>query len=452
VILALLLAAGAAVASDVGTFASSTWYETIEDPDRGTVWFQIHYPAVSDDFGADADPSAGPFPLVAFMHGYLGQAWMYQSLCDAVASMGFVVVNLDTQTGAWMDPYALADDAQAALEWAEARSAERDHWLYGMVSDAPWTAMGHSMGGIALASLVDQEPRVQVAVGFAPYRDADYVWDAYTAYGGAALLIGGSEDETSTPDIVSGWLDDVDAPSRGLYASVRGAGHQAVTDIELEPEELSDAEQLSVSIDLAAAFLRAERFGEEQAYDTLVCSPPFPYDALRARGTAPATAALALDEASLRLSIVGAAGDTAVVYGGTGPGRGSTPDGVVGLAEPVELARVALPEGVACAELALPEELAGRAWLQTVHVRGDERVYGSILDVFDTGGTSPTGGDSGDTGQDDSAAPSDPSDDASAAGADEGCGCATGRGGPLPVEAWLGAALVMVTGLSWRRA
>lgn len=227
--------------------------------------------------------------------------------------MGYVVVNMDTETHAWMDPYALADYTQTALEWVEARSAEPDHWLRGMAADAPWTVMGHSMGGIAMASLVDQSERVDVAVGFAPYRDGDYLWDAYAAYGGVAFMIGGDEDETSTQEIVSGWLDDVDAPARGLYALVKGAGHQAVTDIELEPAALSDAEQLAVSIGLASSFLLAERFDDEQAYDALVCGPPTPLAALTARGTIPATSAVALEDGRLRLALVGAPGDEAVV-------------------------------------------------------------------------------------------------------------------------------------------
>ena len=394
-IVSLFLAVSDVRAAEIGTYTTSTWYETIQDADGNPVWFQIHYPSVRASYGAAADPSGGPFPLIGFMHGYLGEAWMYQSACDAFASMGFVVVNMDTESGVWMDPYALADDTQTALEWVEARSAQPDHWLHGMAADTPWTVMGHSMGGIAMASLVDQSARVDVAIGFSPYRDGDYAWDAYADYRGDVLLIGGDEDETATPDVVEGWFADVDAPSRGLYTLVQGAGHQAITDIELEAATLSNGEELTTDIGLAAAFLSAERFDDEQAYDTLVCTPPTPLADLAGDATTPATAAVAVDASHLRLSLGGAPGDEAVVYAGTGPGEGTTPDGVVGLAAPVEIARLPLPEGVLCAEVSLPEALAGVAWLQVVHVRADGTALARLIDVY--GADSATGDDAAGT-------------------------------------------------------
>jgi dienelactone hydrolase len=437
-ILSLLLSSCTASAASVGEHTSSTWYETITDSDGNTIWFQIHYPSTHPEYGAEADPSRGPFPVVGFMHGYLGQAWMYQSACDAIASMGFVVVNMDTETHAWMDPYLLADYTQTAMEWVDARSADPDHWLHGMADpDAPWAVMGHSMGGIAVASLADQSPRVDLAVGFAPYRDADYLWDAYADFDGAALMIGGDQDETSTPDIVSDWLADIDAPTRGLFTLVDGAGHQAVTDIEFEEADLSEAEQLSVNIDLAASFLQAERFGDEQAYDGLVCAPPAPLAGLEARGTTPATAAVASTDTDVRVSLVGAAGDVVALYGGLGPGRGTTPDGVVGIGSPVELTRISLPDGATCVELALPPELAGAAWVQAVHVREGGNVFARIIDVFGTGGV-PAG--SGDTGARDTAddgwGDDLPADDTGDSGG--GCGCDTGAGGAG--AAWVGLA------------
>jgi MYXO-CTERM domain-containing protein len=453
------------LAAEVGSLSSSTWYEVIEAPTGETVWFQIHYPSRSTDYGADADPTAGPYPLVAFMHGHLGQAWMYQSLCDAIASMGFVVVNLDTETGPWLDPEVLAQDAQTALEWVDARSAEPDHWLAGMASDAPWSAMGHSMGGIAMAHLIDQEPRINLAVGFAPYRDEAYVWDAYTTFHGAALMIGGSEDETSTPEIVSGWLRDVDAPTRGLYISVHGAGHQAVTDIELEAAELTDAEQLAASIELASNFVNAEHNGEEQAYDRLICTPTFTFDTIQSRGTLPATAAVAVDPAHLRLSVVGAVGDTVILYGSAGPGTHDTPDGPLGLHAAVELARLDLPEGAACVEIALPAELEARAWIQAQHIQPTGAVNGRVIDVFETGATAPepdedtgTNADTGPTEDNDSAAPAEPQDtsdpdpaaplaadpqgEASAKGG-VGCGCSATPSPLSPLSALLALALLL---------
>lgn len=78
-ILSLLLSTLRASAGDVGSHVSSTWYETIVDADGKTIWFQVHYPSMGAEYGAEADPSGGPFPLIGFMHGYLGQPWATSS-------------------------------------------------------------------------------------------------------------------------------------------------------------------------------------------------------------------------------------------------------------------------------------------------------------------------------------------------------------------------------------
>jgi dienelactone hydrolase len=377
----LLSSSGAAQAAEVGTYTTSEWYETLYDTDGNAVWLQVHYPAVSDAYGADADPSAGPYPVIAFMHGYLGEAWMYDTACDTFASMGFVVVNLDTETGAWLDTHALARDARTALGWVDAESTDPSSWLAGMASDGDWTAMGHSMGGIAMAELVDLEPRVQTVVGFSPYRDADYMWDAYADFGGAALLITGDEDDTATPAVVRGWFDDLDAPSRGLYAVVHGAGHQGITDLDFdEGEALDNDQQLAAEIDLATAFLDAEAFGDEQRYDAVVCDPSFPLADLASRGAAPATSAGRLSDVAARIGLVARAGDTAVIYAGTGVS--SAPEGPSDLAGAVELARVDLPDGVACVEVRLDGEYAGLGWVQAVFEGAEGESVGRAIDVF----------------------------------------------------------------------
>lgn len=326
-----------AAAAPVGTFPTATWYETVYTDSGDTIWFQVHDPAEGASTGADADPSAGPDPVAILMHGYLGQAWMYQSDCDAVASMGVVVLNLDTKTTPWMDPYALADDARAAHDWLEEQSAMPSAWLAGMADEGP---------RIAMARLVELNPRVEVGVGFNPYREAGCLSDAYVDFRGAGLFLTGDEDPTSTPEIVRAWFDDLDQPRRGLFAVMQGAGHAAATDIDLEPATLSDADQLAATIGVATAFLEAEVFEVEPRYDTLVCSPPRPGAALEARSNHPATSVAGMGAAALRVGLVGAPGQTAIVYGGTGPGSGATAQGSSGLRLPEEIGRFELPAGL----------------------------------------------------------------------------------------------------------
>ena len=437
------LALAPAAAAPVGTFPTATWYETVYTDSGDTIWFQVHYPALSATTGADADPSAGPYPVALMMHGYLGQAWMYQTVCDAVASMGVVVLNLDTETHPWMDPYVLADDTQVAHDWLEEQSAMPGSWLAGMADGGPRIAMSQSMGGIAMARLVELNPRVETVIGFNPYRDGDYLWDAYVDFAGAGLFLTGDEDTTSTPEIVRAWFDDVDHPRRGLFAVMQGAGHQAATDIELEPATLSDAAQLEATVTVATAFLAAEVFGDEAQYDTLVCSSPQPWTELAANASLPASAAEAVSDSALRMGLVGASGQIAVVYGGTGPGDGETASGNSGLRLPEEIGRIELPDGVACVDLTLPPALAGVAWVQVAYT-GADTVWGRPIDVFETGAAPVDTGEPEDTGRPtdtaseaspgaDTAASADGGGEAPAAEAGatpaKGCGCANGPSG-----------------------
>lgn len=427
----VLLLLPVAAAAPVGTHTTASWDAWVTGPDGRTVWYAIHYPAVSSAYGADADPSAGPFPLAVLVHGYLGQAWMYATAAEALASKGMVVLLPDTETGPVLDPAALAADAQVLLQWADARSAEPTHWLAGMAAPGPWTAMGHSMGGIAIAHLADREPRVEALVGFAPYRDDDHLWDAYTTFGGHAFLIGGDEDETSTPAIVGGWLDDMDAPATGLLGVIRGAGHQAITDLAFESHTLDEDTQLALNLDLAGHLLDAAATGDRQALHPALCGFAPGFNPLASRSAAPVLTVAADAPDRLTLGLAAFPGDTLALYAGAGPGRSTTPDGVLGLADAVPLARVALPTGADCVTLDLDPALAGVAFVQGVVADDGPLRTTEIRDVFGTGGGSGAGGDDGGTGggDDGSTGGGDDGGDDGSAGADDGPGGGDGSGG-----------------------
>ena len=94
--------------------------------------------------------------------------------------------------------------------------------------------------------------------------------------------------------------------------------------------------------------------------------------------------AAGMGAAALRVGLVGAPGQTAIVYGGTGPGSGATAQGLSGLRLPEEIGRFELPAGVACVDISLPAALAGLAWVQVAYV-GSSVTGGRPLDAFATG-------------------------------------------------------------------
>ncbi len=457
----LLAATLAATAAPVGTHPSTWWDETVYTETGRPVWFRVHYPATSDQYGSDADPTSGPYPVVLWFHGYLGQAWMYQTVADAVASKGFVVINMDVEITTFMDPYVLGELGLFALEAVEGWSVEPGHWMEGMTDGGALTVIAHSMGGIAMAHAVDLEPRISTVIGFSPYRDDDHQWDAYRDFGGAALLLTGDEDETSPPEMVRGeWFDDLDAPGRGVYGVMLGTGHQAVTDVEFEEAALTDAEQLEVSTTVAAAFLDAQVTGDEDAWDALLCTPPTPWDALASQSHDVVTSAAIASDSLVRLGLAGAGAREAVIYLSTAPGETETEHGTIALHEAVVATRVALPDGAGCQDLTLDEDVAGQAWVQVALVGEDDVQLGRVIDLFGTGATTPDDDpdeeEPEDTGPGTDDAPGDtgPHDDTddtgprgrspAASGAREMGGCAcSASGAALPATLALLPALVV---------
>lgn len=369
-----LLLSGVSLAIEPGPYEVASEDIVFNDDHAGRVWATVHYPAS----GGAPDLSGGPYPLAAFLHGYLGSAWMYEGACDHLASLGFVVVNMDTQTGLYLDYDDYARQTRAALRWVDAASDRPEDSLAGLVSDAPWTAMGHSMGGGTLARLTELEPRIRTLVGFMPYSSDDpRDYGTLASFDGAALYLTGTEDDTATPALVADWFLRMDATARGLYMVLPGLGHQAICDLDFAEEPMSNDDQLDAVLGVAGAFLSAEVLGEaERMGEVLRTSPAL----LRSNSLDPVVVAEPQDESTVSVALAATLGATATIYAGSGPGETEGMQGV-GLAGAVEIGSLDLPDGVGTIEVTLPATLEGAAWIQVVF----DEVGSAPVDVFGIG-------------------------------------------------------------------
>jgi uncharacterized protein (TIGR03382 family) len=436
----------AAHAIPPGPFVVAHRDVAFQDMDAGTVFARVHYPAIAPEVGADADPSGGPYPVAAFLHGYFGSAWMYQGAAEHLASLGLIVVNMDTQTGFILDIPSYAVEAKAALGWVESRSALPAHWLSGMADGGPFLAMGHSMGGATLAPLSAIEPRIDTLIGFMPYSsDAPGDYASMGSFAGDALYLAGSVDETSTPDLVRAWADRWRDTGHGLYLQVQDLGHQAVSDLDWGGEPLTDAAQRDIVLQLATDFLAAERFGEPDRMAGVWISPPHPVVERASHSLDLLTSAEPVTPTLARVAVAGPREAEIAVYAGRGPGTTVTEaHGPIGLRDAALIATLPAVDGLAAAELDLPEAIAGVAWLQAVAVDAQGERVGEPLDLFGVGdpgpvepepaepepeGTAPEGSEPTPTVE--------PPEDLGLA-AEGGCGgCASS--GPAPIAAWLAA-------------
>lgn len=352
-----------------------------DDDTAGEVAFTVHYPATHDVDNAPADLSAGPYPLVVFLHGYLGAAWMYADTCDHLASEGFVVVNMNTETGGWLDMGRFADDAYAALHHVDTLTRTSDSWLEGATTDDPWTAMGHSMGGATLGKLVGLEPRIEQLVAFMPYQGDAGDYDHTAAFQGSALYITATHDGTALPYMVEDWFSSFRNAERALFFNIDEGGHQAVSDFEWAEEPMDDRAQRGIVKDLMTDFLMAEIHGEEDRYATLLGSPPGAMTSVRSRSQRPVLWAAG----SLDVGVAGRPGSAATVYVGSGPGVTTTATHTVDLADAVPLTASVLDGGYSVSPAALPDGFDDHAWLQVVVEKNDETSHSRTLDLLGTG-------------------------------------------------------------------
>lgn len=333
---------------------------------QGTITGRIYYPAAAAGEGADADPSGGPFPLVAFQHGWLGAPDGYDELCTHIASWGFVVASTGTETGLFPDHAQFARDTRSFLHRVEAESATPASWLYGMAADGDWGAVGHSMGGGTLHLLIGIEPRIRAIAGLQAADESDPdARAAIAAYTGDALYIAGSSDLIVPQDVVRRWFDRAVLAARDIFHVVQGMGHTGAMDDPGFLDPMPAPEQQRLHRRLVTGFLRAEIRGEENLYaETLgegigtepvsveaICEEP----ALWARESASGPGRIVV-------GICGAPGDQATLAASDTPASVPTPYGELGidLARSRRLSRTVLgPSGVVETTPSVPAAYSG---------------------------------------------------------------------------------------------
>lgn len=418
-----LLLSGVSLALEPGPYEVASEDIVFNDEHAGRIWATVHHPAS----GGAPDLSGGPYPLAAFLHGYLGSAWMYEGACDHLASLGFVVVNMDTQTGLYLDYDDYARQTRAALRWVDAASDRPADPLAGLVSDAPWTAMGHSMGGGTLARLTELEPRIRTLVGFMPYSSDDpRDYGTLAAFDGTALYLTGTEDDTATPALVADWFLRMDNTSHGLYMVLPGLGHQAVCDLDFGEEPMSNDAQLDAVLGVAGDFLRAEVLSEPERLGNVLRTDT---TLLRSNSLEPVVVAEPTDGTTVSVAVAATLGATATVYAGSGPGETAGLAGV-GLSDAETVGSLDLPDGVGTIEVRLPATLDGAAWIQVVF--DDE---GSTpIDVFGVGAPAaePPAGGPNDAASDELGAPAVIVATGACGGCDQTSGAAWGLLAVLP--------------------
>ncbi len=299
---------------------------------QGTIRGRIYYPATASGVETPPRAGSGPFPLVAFQHGYLGRPSNYDDLCEHLASWGFVVASTGTETGFFPNQAQYARDTRSLLYYVEDRS-DAPGPFSGMVDDGPWAAAGHSMGGGVLPLLIGIEPRVRTIIGLQSAFVNDGRVDNLNAFTGAHFQVAGSVDRIVPPSQVVRYFGEAEAARRNVYFEVIGMGHSGPTDTVPSTEPLPAADQQRLHRRLVTGLLRAEVKGEENLYADLlgegIAGEPVEFEAVCP--DPPLWARSSVGAAGLLVGTAGAPGAETVLAWSDARAARPTPYGEVGI-------------------------------------------------------------------------------------------------------------------------
>ncbi|MDT0306896.1 dienelactone hydrolase family protein [Streptomyces sp. DSM 44917] len=180
--------------------------------DRGPFAFrQESVPAGSGFAGGTVyyptDTSQGTFGAIAFSPGFLENQSAVSWYGPRLASNGFVVVTINTNSG-FDAPDQRADQLMAALEWLTTRSSVRTR-----VDPNRLAVAGHSMGGGGALSAVSENPELRAAISLTPWH-TDNAWSEVTV---PTLIVGAERD----------WIAPVRSHAEPFYQSLTGARERA---------------------------------------------------------------------------------------------------------------------------------------------------------------------------------------------------------------------------------
>lgn len=174
----------------------------------------------------------GPFPIVAFSHGFGGERLYYSNLLAGIASWGYVVVSADyLERGLAAQSIPGAPKATSAFDMStleeslkvvKTEDMNSNSVLYGVADTHREAAVGHSAGGGTAFDALSL-PGVATAIGWAP------VPPKTSGSTKPVMLIGAEGDQAVVPSRVRQTYNSFKGPKSLI--EIGGEGHNTYTDI-----------------------------------------------------------------------------------------------------------------------------------------------------------------------------------------------------------------------------
>jgi dienelactone hydrolase len=245
----------ATVTAPLGPFATAS--VSVPSSVAGFGGGVIHYPT---------DTSQGTFGAVAVAPGFLGSNANYAWMGPRLASHGFVVFLINTNSRIDQPP-SRGDQLLAALDYLVTSSSVRTR-----VDATRLAVAGHSMGGGGTLEAATDRPGLQAAIPLQPWHTVKS-WPSVRV----PTLIIGAENDTTAP---------VASHAEPFYESIPATGEKAYL-------ELNNAEhRVGTAADTTQAkfmIVWLKRYVDNDTrYEQFICPTPVPGPAIEEyRGTCP---------------------------------------------------------------------------------------------------------------------------------------------------------------------
>jgi dienelactone hydrolase len=274
---ALVLTAPA-VAGDLsapGALVPSRRDVTVVRADGSSFVATLHYPGTSMAVGAPLDASAGPYPIIAFGHGFLSAVTLYQSTGAHLASWGFMTIMPQTQGGLLPSHGAFAADLVSSLNWLAAQGATSGSPWFGGVDASARGVMGHSMGGGCSLLAAQADPGIRCAVPWAAANTNPSSITAALGVEGATRLIVGSQDTIVTPSSTAAMYPNLAGASQ--LVTITGGYHCGFIDSSIafcDSGSITREQQLAIVRRESTEFLLLYLKGQGALWDAVWGDPP----------------------------------------------------------------------------------------------------------------------------------------------------------------------------------
>lgn len=196
--------------------------------------------------------SEGTFGGVAIAPGYTASRSTMAWLAERVASHGFVVFNIDTNTRS-DQPSSRGRQLLAALDYLTERSSVRSR-----VDASRLGVMGHSMGGGGSLEAASSRPSLQAAVPLTPWN-TDKTWSEVQV---PTMIIGAENDSVAS----------VRSHSIPFYTSLSSSLDKAYLELDGASHFAPNSTNPTIG-KFSVAWLK--RFiDDDLRYDQFLCPPP----------------------------------------------------------------------------------------------------------------------------------------------------------------------------------